>query len=346
MKVLLTGSHGYIGRVLIGELINEGYSVVGLDNVYYQPLRPAQVDHTSSLDSFIHSDIRNIKTLDLSSIDAVVHLAGLSNDPLGQLNPDLTESINYHSTIELAHKAKTAGVKRFIYASSQSMYGVSDNDNELDEDKSIKNPVTAYAETKWRAEQELFKLNGKDFSIVAYRPSTVFGASTALRTDIVYNNFLACAYTTGKIEIKSDGTPWRPVVHVKDVCSAFISGLKAPLELVAGEAFNVGIPNGNFKVRDLAEAAQSLLPNTEIIYTNEHGNDSRTYRVSFQKILTRLKDYYVPKWDLINGGQELLNYFQEVNFTQSDFRGDRTNRLNSLNQSINSSKLDTELKWL
>ena len=283
MKVLLTGSHGYIGRVMIGELINEGYSVIGLDNVYYQPLRPDHSDYTSSLDSFIRSDIRDIKTLDFSSIDAVVHLAGLSNDPLGQLNPDLTESINYDSTIQLALKAKASGVKRFVYASSQSMYGVSQNDIELDEDKSDKNPVTSYAETKWRAEQELFKLNDSDFSVVAYRPSTVFGASPALRTDIVYNNFLACAYTTGKIEIKSDGTPWRPVVHVKDVCNAFLSGLKAPLELVAGEAFNVGIPNGNFTVRDLADAAKSLLPNTEIVYTNEHGNDSRTYRVSFSR---------------------------------------------------------------
>ncbi|MBT6470986.1 MAG: SDR family oxidoreductase, partial [Candidatus Marinimicrobia bacterium] len=208
-------------------------------------------------------------------------------------------------------------------------YGVSDTSSELDEDNSEKNPVTAYAIAKWNAEQQLHSMITDDFVVTSFRPSTVFGASPRLRCDIVFNNLVACAYTTGKIEIMSDGTPWRPVVHIKDVCSAFIAGVEAPSTIVSGKAFNVGIPNGNFTVRDIAEAAQRSVPGSELIFTGEH-TDPRTYRVSFNRILSELKDYYKPKWDLDMGGKELVEMFDRIGFTEKQFRGKETIRLQQL----------------
>lgn len=327
MKVLVTGNQGYIGSVLTQLLQDQGYEVVGYDIGYYAEclLYPVKTDVRQ-----ITKDIREVSVEDFRGIDAVIHLAGLSNDPLGELSPGLTEEINLGGTLRLANAAKNAGVKRFIYASSQSMYGISDVDCELDEDNSTKNPITAYAKTKWEAECKLKELQTSNFTVVCFRPSTVFGASPRLRCDIVFNNLVACAYTLGRIEIKSDGTPWRPVVHVRDVCAAFMSGLKAPKELIAGRSYNVGIPNGNFTVRDLAEAAQRAVPGSKLAFTGEHGSDSRTYRVSFQRILTELQDYYHPIWDLDKGGKELVDFFNQVGFTENEFRGRTTNRLAQL----------------
>jgi nucleoside-diphosphate-sugar epimerase len=224
------------------------------------------------------------------------------------------------------------------------MYGISDTENELDEDESEKNPVTAYARTKWEAELELIKMHIDNFVVACFRPSTVFGASPRLRCDIVYNNLVACAYTTGKIEILSDGSPWRPVVHVKDVCQAFIAGLEAPAELVGGKAFNVGIPDGNFTVRDLAEAAQKSVPGSELIFLNEH-TDPRTYRVSFKRICSELKDYFKPEWDLDKGGKELVFYFDKVNFTEDNFRGKTCNRLAQLEFLQSSQVINNQLRF-
>jgi nucleoside-diphosphate-sugar epimerase len=181
--------------------------------------------------------------------------------------------------------------------------------------------------------------------VVCFRPSTVFGVSPRLRCDIVYNNLVGCAYTTGKIEIKSDGTPWRPVVHVRDVCQAYIAGLEAPLELVSGESFNVGIPNGNFTVRVLAEAAQRAVPGSSLVFTGEHGHDSRTYRVSFKKILNVLKDYFKPEWDLERGGAELVELFKRISFTDEYFRGSMCTRLKKINYLIAQGSLSALLKW-
>ena len=181
---------------------------------------------------------------------------------------------------------------------------------------------------------------------MCFRPSTVFGASPRLRCDIVFNNLVACAYTTGKIEIKSDGTPWRPVVHVRDVCSAFIAGIEAPISLVGGRSYNVGVPDGNFTVRDLAEAAQRSVPGSALVFTGEHGSDSRTYRVSFKRILTELKDYYRPTWNLDMGGKELVDFFRRINFTENDFRGKTTTRLAKLNDLLDIKKLDSNLHWI
>jgi len=326
MKLLVTGDRGYIGSVLAELLMKKGYEVVGLDSGYFSE---NLVDKISDNYQKITKDIRDISRDDLQGVEGIIHLAGLSNDPLGEFSPKLTEEINYHGTMRLAELAKNAGVSRFVYASSQSMYGISNTDDELDEDDSKKNPVTSYAIAKWNAEQKLHTMSTDDFVVTSFRPSTVFGASPRLRCDIVFNNLVACAYTTGKIEILSDGTPWRPVVHIKDVCSAFISGIEAPSSIVSGRAFNVGITNGNFTVKDIAEAAQKSVPGSELIFTGEH-TDPRTYKVSFNRILTELKDYYKPEWNLDKGGKELVELFDRIQLTEKIFRGRETTRLKQL----------------
>ena len=326
MKLLVTGDRGYIGSVLAELLMKKGYEVVGLDSGYFSE---NLVDKISDNYQQITKDIRDISRNDLKGIEGIIHLAGLSNDPLGEFSPKLTEEINYSGTLHLAQLAKNEGISRFVYASSQSMYGVSSTDDELDEDDSQKNPVTSYAIAKWNAEKKLHTMSSNDFVVTSFRPSTVFGASPRLRCDIVFNNLLACAYTTGRIEIMSDGTPWRPIVHIEDVCSAFIAGIEAPSNLVSGRAFNVGIPDGNFTVRDIAEAAQRSVPGSELIFTGQH-TDPRTYKVSFNRILTELKDFFRPQWDLDMGGRELVNFFDRIGFTENDFRGESTIRLKQL----------------
>lgn len=343
MSILVTGNKGYIGSVLTAMLTEKDYKVIGLDTDFYQGI---EKDKSEGKIKQIFKDVRNVSTEDLKNINSIIHLAALSNDPLGEFNPKLTYNINLDATIKLAMFAKQAGVKRFVYASSQSMYGVSKIDNELDEDNSQKNPVTAYAKTKWNAECELKKLGSDDFTVVCFRPSTVFGASPKLRCDIVFNNLVACAYTTGKIEIKSDGTPWRPVVHIRDTCNAFIAGLEAPKDLISNESFNVGIKDGNYIVRDLAEAAQKVVKGCSVVFTGEHGSDSRTYKVSFKKILSVLKDYYKPEWDLIRGGKELIVFFKKINLTEEMFRGRLCNRLPQLKYLVTNNRIDNNLFWI
>lgn len=341
MKVLVTGNQGYIGSVLVDMLLEKKYEVAGYDIGYYADC--LVYPYNPKIKQII-KDIRDIDVEDMRGMDAVIHLAALSNDPLGELAPGLTEEINLKSTIRAAHAAKKAGVKRFIYSSSQSMYGISKLDEELEEDKSEKHPLTSYARTKWDAECQLAKIADQDFHVISFRPSTVFGASPRLRCDIVYNNLVACAYTTGKIEIKSDGTPWRPVVHIRDVSNAYIAGLEAPLDLVSGQAFNVGIPNGNFTVRDLAQAAQRSVAGSTLVFTGEHGNDSRTYRVSFKKILDVLKDYFKPEWDLDRGGKELVDFFKKTNFKEEHFRGAMSIRLKKIKFLQETNKINGELR--
>lgn len=323
-------------------LTERGHEVAGLDAGFYDgcelsPLLP--------LDHEIRKDIRAVTPADVRGCDAVIHLAALSNDPLGELDPRLTESINHHGTLRLATAAREAGAHRFVFASSQSMYGIADVTRPVEEDRSEKHPLTAYARTKWQAEQELARLLAPDFTLTALRPSTVFGVSPRLRCDIVFNNMVACAYTTGRIEIHSDGTPWRPVVHVRDVSAAFVAALEAPAQLVAGQAFNVGYPDGNYTVRQLAEAAQRAVPGSTLTFTGL-APDARTYRVSFDKIGRVLGPYYRPAWDLDRGGQELVAAFRDVGFSEADFRGARTNRLARLRDLRLGGKLDAELAWV
>lgn len=344
-NVLVTGNLGYIGSVLVPILHQSGFRTIGLDTGYYGKecllYEDASLPHVQKI-----KDIRDVEMSDMESIDAIIHLAALSNDPLGELDQSITEAINFQAIVRLADFAKKAGVRRFIYASSQSMYGIADNTEELDEDTSTKHPLTTYAKTKWESECALKTFGDDKFIVTCFRPSTVFGVSPKLRCDIVYNNLVACAYTTGKIEIKSDGTPWRPVVHVNDVSKAFLAGLTAPEELVSNESFNIGIPNGNFTVRQLAEAAQQVVPESSLRFTGEHGADARTYRVSFNKIFSRLGQYFNPEWDLLRGGKQLTDLFTKIHFTEQEFRGAKCNRLLHLKTLIELKKLDQKLRWL
>jgi nucleoside-diphosphate-sugar epimerase len=343
MRILVTGNLGYTGVVLTRMLADRGYDVVGYDTDYYEGSELYEFDGPSRQ---IRKDIRDVAPADVRGIQAVVHLAALSNDPLGQFNAALTEEINRDATLKLARLAKAAGAERFVYASSQSMYGISRTDEELDEDNSVKNPLTAYAQTKWRAECGLKTLHDEDFTVVCMRPSTIFGASPRLRCDIVFNNLVACAYTTGRIEVKSDGTPRRPVVHVQDACQAYVAALEAPAQIVGGRSFNVGIPDGNFTVRALAEAAQQCVPGSELVFTGEHGRDARTYRVSFKRILTELKDYYRPTWDLVRGGTELVRMFDRVGFSAEDFRGWKCTRLAALERQLAAGRIGKDFRRL
>lgn len=341
MKILVTGNLGYIGSVLTEVFTSEGIDFVGYDIGYFEN---CLLDEVSNDFYQIKKDLRDINNNDLFNIDTIVHLSALSNDPLGEFNSRITREINFDATIKLAKLAKSNGIKRFIYISSQSMYGIADINSELDEYKSKKNPVTEYAKTKWDAEVELNKLSDKNFSVTSLRPSTVYGVSPRLRCDIVFNNLLACAYTTGKIEIKSDGSPWRPVVHVRDVCSAILAVLRAPIELVEGKAFNIGIKDGNYTVKQIAEVVHNAVKGSVLKFTNEHLNDPRTYKVSFNRILTELKDYYKPVWSLEKGAIELLDFFKKINFNENQFRGFLTNRLQSLSKSIKDKKIDNNFR--
>ncbi len=327
MRILVTGNLGYIGSVLSRKLEQLDFEVIGLDIGYFKDCFTSKLNDPIKQ---ISKDLREISEDDLQNIDYVIHLASLSNDPLGAFIPSLTEEINYKSTINLAKYAKIKKVKRFVFASTQSIYGISKTNQELEEDSSLKDPITAYAKTKWKAEQEIMQMATKDFCVSALRPSTVFGPSPRFRADIVFNNLVSCAYTSKKIEIWSDGSPWRPVIHVEDVCEAFIACLLAPEKDINKQAFNVGVPGGNYTVKDLAEAAKNCYPEADLVFLNNTGNDNRTYKVNFDKINTVLSKYFKPKWNLDNGGVELINYLKKINLSEEDFRGKKTIRLKQL----------------
>ena len=343
MKILVTGNKGYIGSVLMPILESRGYQVRGYDSGFFVDRILQSVEESYE---HIVKDIRDIERRDIEGVDAIIHLAALSNDPLGELSPAYTEEINLEATLRLAGISKQYGVRRFVYASSQSMYGISTDQEGLREDESEKNPITVYARTKWEAECELNKLNCPAFQVVSFRPSTVFGPSPRLRCDIVLNNLVACAYTTNRIEIKSDGTPWRPAVHIRDVCQAFIAGIEAPAEIVAGRAFNVGVANGNYRVKDLAEAAREAVPISKLVFTGEHGNDSRTYKVSFDRICKELADFYRPTGSLESGARQLAQFYDEVGLTEEMFRGQFCNRLLRINELVSTGQIDSSLRWI
>ena len=343
MTVLVTGNLGYIGSVLTPALTRRGYRVRGFDSGLFADCTLSEVEAPRDQ---IWRDIRAIEAVDVEGLDGVIHLAGLSNDPLGELDPSLTHAINFDATVRLGELARNAGVRRFVYASSQSMYGISDSDQVLDEDLSEKLPLTAYAKTKWEAELALMSMRAPGFEVTAFRPSTVFGASPRLRCDIVFNNFMACAFTTGSIEIKSDGKPRRPAVHVLDVCEAFIAGLEADASLVDGRAFNVGVADGNYTVRQLALAAQAAVPGTDLVFTGEHGSDSRTYTVGFDRILGELGSHFNPSWDLARGGAELSRFFRETGFDEQHFRGGVCNRLVRIGELIETGRIDDSLRMV
>lgn len=338
--VMVTGNLGYIGSVMVPVLVEKGYDVIGYDVGYYEDCY--LVECKQPLKKQIKKDLRDCCVEDFSGVDYVIHLAGLSNDPLGDFNESLTYDINYKGTMKLAQCAKHAGVKRFAYASSQSVYGISDVSKAADEDGE-KNPITAYAKTKWMCECELRDLCTDDFIITYLRPATAYGASPNLRCDIVFNAFVAYAYTSKLIEIKSDGTPWRPMSHVRDIINAFAAVLEAPAELIKNQSFNVGTDNNNYTVRELAQAAQSAVPGCELTFTGEH-TDPRSYRVSAEKILTTLKGYYTPQWDIEKGGKELMDYYAAINFDRATFDGYKCTRLKCLKKRIEEGTLDEDLR--
>lgn len=338
--VMVTGNLGYIGSVMVLFLIEKGYDVIGYDCGYYEDcyLIPAP----QALKKQIKKDLRECTIEDFEGVDYLVHLAGLSNDPLGDFDESLTYDINYKATMRLAECAKKAGVKRMVYTSSQSVYGISDVTKPANED-SEKNPITAYAKTKWQCECGLKALCDDDFVITYLRPATAYGASPNLRCDIVFNAFVAYAYTSKLIEIKSDGTPWRPMSHIRDISSAFAAVLEAPAELVKNEVFNVGTPDNNYTVKELAEAAQASVPGCGLVFTGEH-TDPRSYRVSADKILTVLKDYYKPEWNIKKGGDELMTYYKQINFDRTTFDGYKCTRLKCLKKRIEDGTIDADLR--
>lgn len=338
MKVLVTGHHGYIGSVVAPMLQEAGHDVTGLDTFFYEGCD--LLDNAFDFPT-LRVDIRDVTTDMLVGCDGIVHLAALSNDPLGELDEDLTLEINFRGTVELARKAKEAGVRRFVFASSCSMYGASGTDELMTEEAPLR-PLSAYAESKVRAEEALSELADGDFAPTFMRNATAYGASPRIRLDVVLNNLSAWAFTTGKIMIMSDGTPWRPLVHVRDIAAAAAAALAAPIALVGNEAFNVGANDENHRVRDLAEIVRETFAGCEIEYAEGAGPDPRSYRVDFRKLAETLPDAR-PEWTARDGARELLDAFRSARLTSAGF--DLYTRLSRLKTLVTEGLLDDNLRW-
>jgi nucleoside-diphosphate-sugar epimerase len=288
--------------------------------------------------------VRDLGVADLAGYDAIVHLAALSNDPIGQLNEELTLDINFRATAQLARNAKEAGVERFVFASSCSMYGAGAGDAPLTEEAPLR-PLTAYAVSKVRSEEALTELADSDFVPVFMRNATVYGVSPRLRFDVVLNNLSGWAYTTGSVRIMSDGTPWRPIVHVRDVADASLAMLEAPADVVRGVAFNVGADTENYQVRDLATIVNDTFPGCTIEYAEGAGPDPRSYRVDFGK-LTRALPEFATKWTAADGARELRDAFEQVALTADGFQGDKYTRLARLKLLSAEGRIDGDLRWV
>jgi nucleoside-diphosphate-sugar epimerase len=340
MRILLTGDKGYIGAVMVPMLIQEGHTVTGLDSDWFEhsAFSPLLSDIPSR-----KKDLRDLEVCDLEGFEAVVHLAGLSNDPLGDLNPTLTYDINHLASVQLAKLAKEAGVKRFLFSSSCSTYGAAASEDLLDETARF-NPVTPYGRSKVLVEQDVAKLADAKFCPTFLRNATAYGVSPRLRFDLVLNNLVAWAHATKRIYIKSDGTPWRPIVHIADISRAFIAVLNAPMDLVNNQAFNVGRSDENYQIRDLAEIVNETIPGCHVEYAKDGSPDTRCYRVDFSKI-NRMLPEFKPQWTARKGAQELYDAVRGAGLQLEDFEGPRYKRISHIQELLSSGRLDANLRW-
>jgi nucleoside-diphosphate-sugar epimerase len=339
LKVLVTGHEGYIGSVLVGKLLGRGHFVRGLDTEFFRECELTSPPEPSEL---IRKDVRDVTVDDVAGVEAVIHLAALSNDPMGEIDPALTLAINYEASVNVARLAKQAGVRRYLFASSCSMYGQS-SAGAVDETAGF-NPLTAYAQSKVKTEEAVSRLADDAFSPTFLRNATAYGLSPRLRFDLVLNNLIGWAMTTGEAKVMSDGSPWRPLVHCEDIADAFIAALEAPLETVHNQAFNIGQDSENYQVRDIAEAVAATVPGCRVTYAEGAGPDPRSYRVDFSKV-RRVLPSFQPRWNVRLGAQQLYNALKDRRVTREDFEGRRFVRLAQLKHLLANGSLQPDLRW-
>ncbi len=338
MRVLVTGHKGYIGTCLVPMLVQQGVEVTGLDSDLFAD---CTFDGTLADVPEINKDTRDVTADDLEGQDAIIHLAGLSNDPLGDYDPSLTDEINSKASIRMAELARDVGVTRFLFASSCSNYGAA-GDNFLAEDSTF-NPVTPYGESKVAVERAVSKLATDRFSPVFLRASTAYGMSPRIRFDLVVNNLTAWALTTGRVYLKSDGTPWRPIVHVEDICRAYIAALQAPTETVHNCAFNVGTTTENYQISELAQIVKEVVPGCRVEFARDAGPDKRCYRVDCNHIARTLHGFK-PQWTARRGVEQLYESFKRVGLTVEDFEGERFKRIAHIKKLVADGMIDSSLR--
>ncbi|MEM6753759.1 MAG: SDR family oxidoreductase [Cyanobacteria bacterium P01_C01_bin.38] len=339
MKILVTGTEGYLGCLLAPLLIEKGHEVVGVDTGYYKV--GWLYNGTETTAKTLNKDIRHISLEDLQGVEAIVHMAELSNDPTGQLSPTITYDINHAGSVRLAKLAKQAGVRRFVYMSSCSVYGVA-TEGDVTEESPV-NPQTAYAECKTMVERDVKPLASDDFSPTFMRNATAFGASPRMRFDIVLNNLAGLAWTTKEIKMTSDGTPWRPLVHALDISKAIICALEAPRDIVHNQIFNVGDTANNYRVKEIAEFVAEAFPGCKLSF-GDNASDNRSYRVSFEKINTVLPGFKCD-WDARSGAKQLAEVFNQIDMTEEIFFSRGFTRLKQLEYLIRTQQIDKDFFW-